>query len=92
LGEFGKRGRDALAQKVALSPLNTMHELLVQIPSKRGVWLVEQLVGYMKYLTFYVSRTSGMLLLVKGEEIVEGMLPCFTALEMEMEISVFLKL
>jgi hypothetical protein len=96
LGEFGKGGKDALAEKVAcfLSPLNTMHELLVQIPAKRGVWLVEQLVGYMKYLTFYVSQTSGMLLLVKGEEIVEGMLPCFTALEMEMEmeISVFFKL
>jgi hypothetical protein len=89
LGEFGKGGKDALAQKVAcsLSPLNTMHELLVQIPSKRGVWLVEQLVGYMNYLTFYVSWTSGMLLLVKGEEIVEGMMPCFTVLEME--ISVF---
>ncbi len=53
---------------------------------------MEQLVRYMKYLTFYVSWTSGMPLLVKGEEIVEGMLPCFTALEMEMEISVFLKL
>jgi hypothetical protein len=80
--------KDALAQKVAcsVSPLNTMHELLVHIPSKRGVWLVEQLVGYMKYLTFYASRTSGMLLLVKGEEIVEGLLPCFTALEMEISI------